>query len=1125
MREPPFRDEAPERGSIGTAAVIVAGVLIFLLFGIFLAITNRLEPADIGVISPSPPATPETQAACALGHQLASNGLLTQAEAEYSGALPTPSGTGVASATESLPAASASPNCGVQGLRWVNELRWQAAELTTEGDVRRANGEPSAAASLYRKALQADAGNAAAAEGLRSVSGQRGSDLHSNRIDRGVDTPGLLKPLVPVILSLLSVAIAAYLLVLLTKVAARVPWPLSLKPRSRRTLGLVAIAAWLLTLVTFVSGLLLAVFDWRGWRWLVAGAMALALGAVAVGSWYWRLRIGLQLEVCDEKGDLDRTSTAHLAERLRALGTEPPDGIRMTRQTDVTGLPETALSVLPGGSYFAVAVRVLSANVVVSPWRATVTLIDPDRVSVVVERHGHLVAREVADRRQLWFRDAKPTDMPDLGNVGLLTIAAAIILCAMATAHTQLRYGLSGARRWESIAGQVIATTLLSPVDHPNARAALLARAVDFDEDNFAARLALLQLSGDTATDSTKHRVLAEKMTALCAELAGRGLDQERALYLRTLHDCAAAWLNTVLFRRAEVGVADDTAWRKATYYRDELVARLCSEPGGRAKTGRLDTRMQERAGWLSLTLLAVRPPAIPPPPAVVAGAGRDDTSRPILVTAASDGVVARCDPATGDLCGEPLRGQAATGIAASRSDDGWVLVTVGATGAIERWSAATGDRVGEPIGDATSSTAVAACHAGGTQYLARVRQDLRTECWNLTTAKFERVLPTCATAVAAYAIGGKAYLAEVSAGTAIRVWNLGTGKEVSHWRVACARAIAAYTHDGKTVLVSSDDEGVITRWNPLTGDPVLPDYRIHPGVRNPVRGPSRHPPHIFGLTAYVDSDEPILAVLLQVGSSGPGEIRRMSATTGRAVGRPWQVPRSVTAITAFNAPVAEAWVAEVVGSSPERQYEHACLHAARRDYARSLNALQQALAVPEFKRYARVDASFAELRDVEKAGQRGRPTVGEVEKFYELVGAPRLQRFTALSPFAKHDQDLQAIGLREAVHLLDATARSGQRRRLARQLRVPEATVLRWRRIAELNERLPEPKLAYLDLLLAMNVDSPEELFRRTGGGCLDTLAKELNKAAFDHAVAPPTPGVLKMWARRAWPNPLRRR
>jgi hypothetical protein len=95
-----------------------------------------------------------------------------------------------------------------------------------------------------------------------------------------------------------------------------------------------------------------------------------------------------------------------------------------------------------------------------STWHAVVNLIDADRVSINVERHHRSVRMVVANRKDLLFPGAEPDDIADLGRRGLLTIAAAMILRTVADAHAELEQGLAGATRWESIAGQVLATEL-----------------------------------------------------------------------------------------------------------------------------------------------------------------------------------------------------------------------------------------------------------------------------------------------------------------------------------------------------------------------------------------------------------------------------------------------------------------------------------------------------------------------------------------------------------------------------------------------------------------------------------------------------------------------------------------
>jgi hypothetical protein len=551
------------------------------------------------------PLTPSPDPACAMGDQLVAQGLLEQAEKQYSGGL---GGASTTSATP--PTISAKPNCAVTGLRRVADQRQHAAVLAAQGDAARKGGHPDKARDLYEQARKADRGNAVAAKGLQTLQAQP-----TNRVSKAQSwwtdfVTNTLTPLGQLALWLLAAAVVVYLLVLLTKVAARLPWPLPKDPQTRKNLLLVAVTVSLFFLV-LVLVLVLVTFLWASMTtttpWLIVIAVLGTLAGMALASWYLRLRIRLQLEVFDEKGTADADAAAYLAWRLRALGSEPPRGIQQTRQTDVTALDATALSILPGGGFFAPLIRLLRASIPGSTWHAVVHLIDTERVSVNIERHQRSVRMVVANRKELLFPGAKADDTADLGRRGLLTIAAAMILRTLADHHAELQEGLAGAARWESIAGQVLATEP-SPATKPQLRHAMLSRAVDVDAKNLAARLAYLRATQGETSDHDGQRTFAQSMDDMYYKIASCGRGWE-ALQLRVLYNRAAAWFNAYLFSRADNKPKADLEWKTAAERSQHLMERLSEdEPPTEWKLTELWSIMKPWAGWLWLGVCATKP-------------------------------------------------------------------------------------------------------------------------------------------------------------------------------------------------------------------------------------------------------------------------------------------------------------------------------------------------------------------------------------------------------------------------------------------------------------------------------------------------------------------------------------
>ena len=611
------------RGWLDAAAI--AGLILFLAICVVFAGALTARPAPVGedpqptppfptVSAPATPAGPRVED-CIRADQFVRNGLLTGAEQYYAAAAPSPgvSASPAASATATaVPSPGDGLSCAVAGLQYVAEQKQHAAVLAAQGDAARSDGNEERAKDLYQKALAADRGNVAAAEGLRTLGAQPASRLQQvqDRLQHTRTT--ILDPLGSLLLWVLAIAVGLYLLILLTKAAARVPWPLFRQQRWRQALHIVAIVVTALGGIALAVGAGLAWVHEAGWPWLVGLGVA-ALLALISWSWYLRLRKDLRLDVNKVGGQADPQKAAFLLGQLVAMGSEQPRSIRTVRQPDVTSLSATALSVLPGGNFLSTALQVLSATSTASPWQATVSMIDANQVAVHLERYGTSVTDIVADRRDLWFHDADPASICDIGDDGLLTIAAAVILAAMADAHDELERGLAGARKWQSIAGQVLAgqiqtghvasappkagQVLAGDVASASRKAqlALLARAVDTEPGNFAARVDYLYLAKGSSTSAAGQRQFAESMDGLESDMREH-LEQE-PVYQRVLFNRAVGWLNTYLLQRA-AGQPVRITWGNAQRRSRELREFLDHQPKDE-KRADFWREMRERAEWV----------------------------------------------------------------------------------------------------------------------------------------------------------------------------------------------------------------------------------------------------------------------------------------------------------------------------------------------------------------------------------------------------------------------------------------------------------------------------------------------------------------------------------------------
>ena len=357
------------------------------------------------------------------------------------------------------------------------------------------------------------------------------------------------------------------------------------------------------------TGIFAAFTDWP--VAIGSGVLALLTG-ILFSALYLRLRIRLQLDVRDSEGNTDGAAVDYLAWRLNELGAEPPRGIHLPRQADVTALPEAALSFLPGGGVLAGLFSLLNIRKPVSPWHATVTLIEVNRISVTIERYGRTVKKVVTDLGTL-IADINSADSGQLGRLDLLTIAAATILRTLADTHPELEKGLTGAKDARSIAAQVIGCELRS-IPYGELRKSLLARAVALDPENMAAQVAYLRVMYGDTSDVTGQDTCAEKLQAVYDKHIAAGKDGWRALQWRVLYHLAAARYNAFLFERAGGDPESDIGkWKKAYAAAGRLVHVLPADPKDRILSG-LCSEMKGRTKLLWKGVIGTKPTREPFP-------------------------------------------------------------------------------------------------------------------------------------------------------------------------------------------------------------------------------------------------------------------------------------------------------------------------------------------------------------------------------------------------------------------------------------------------------------------------------------------------------------------------------
>jgi hypothetical protein len=348
------------------------------------------------------------------------------------------------------------------------------------------------------------------------------------------------------------VAAAAVVVWVLYCIAGRPPWRKVYAPGLSGRLESYARTGWAVPItagMALVAGVLIVgvIGLWWRFQWLddrvtpgTYAPLLAGLGVVIVG----RARgigMGLVIQGHDKTGGDDAGLGASVRARMYTLASHQPAGIQVTQQTDVSTLPQDALSLIPEGILAKLAALFVSLFTPATPWRADVAEQSDGSTVVSILRNGVTADAVVIRASTLWLPDraagnagtastaddTRPAaDGSSAGSgpagpgtasdwtVELRTAAAAFILLTLSRRYYHLRAGLSGAQDWRSVAMQVIATDPACRLSVDDRRA-LLANAVAEDDGNMAARLAYLNTSYRNTADQHENRLFAERLSKL----------------------------------------------------------------------------------------------------------------------------------------------------------------------------------------------------------------------------------------------------------------------------------------------------------------------------------------------------------------------------------------------------------------------------------------------------------------------------------------------------------------------------------------------------------------------------------------------------------------------------------
>jgi hypothetical protein len=352
---------------------------------------------------------------------------------------------------------------------------------------------------------------------------------------------------------------------------------------------LIAVALW----VTVLSPLLTLPTLLRISFW------TLALLLAAAGVWAVATARGLALRIRIEgRGDDGAALASHVLGQLQQLGSERPSGLSIPVNTDVTALPDDALSVLPQGDLAKAVFRAMQTLMPATPWHVTVSAVNEVTTTVEISRNGRLVDAAVFTHASEESRETRRA-----------ISAASFVLVKLADRHPSLKLGLNGVTRWRSLAEQVIAERTTKS---PETQRTFLARAIETDPRNLAARIALLHVEGRRAGNADAARVYAQGIDAVLTDSMKVNLAEPRpeagfdALLVRSLFNAAVTWMHCYLFEAALAGKTEKArhALRKALQ-RADAVDSLIKTSGKSSELREFCDDMRPAVGYLRRGIMA----------------------------------------------------------------------------------------------------------------------------------------------------------------------------------------------------------------------------------------------------------------------------------------------------------------------------------------------------------------------------------------------------------------------------------------------------------------------------------------------------------------------------------------
>ncbi|WP_198042231.1 DUF4332 domain-containing protein [Kitasatospora azatica] len=344
---------------------------------------------------------------------------------------------------------------------------------------------------------------------------------------------------------------------------------------------------------------------------LVAYGVLTVFGVLLTGAALGQLR-RLQVVVQDHSGTTEVASTDYLLARMQSLGEETPLHLVATSAlTPLSKLSSGDLSTLPTGRVVGALARVFFALRPDLTWRATVSVVDCNRVAVTITRNGRHASSEIISRPELGLLpiptagvDAEVKAAQERAKAQLITGAAACVLMRLSEVHHELKENLYGADNWRSITQQVIATSK-SLIDHEEQQVPLLGQALNDDPGYLLARFEYLwAIFRHTPAEDRNHRQFA-----LTVDRHLRTAPHDLKLLMgwpflniRILYSSATQWLNAYLHS----GLTDTEALREARTSVGQLLRNCYTDSSRPPELGMLKERMRPFADNLQYCLMVL---------------------------------------------------------------------------------------------------------------------------------------------------------------------------------------------------------------------------------------------------------------------------------------------------------------------------------------------------------------------------------------------------------------------------------------------------------------------------------------------------------------------------------------